>query len=189
MRLSNTPLARLALAAALLLTPPAVLADPLVAVEQASTELEEGVWLLDADLHLVPSETMRQAVDNGARLELRLTIEVYQEHGWWPDSAVAQLTQRYTLRYHPLTRRVVTTAHNSGIRRSYADLEDALRALGRLQRLPVLDQALLADRDRCYGRLRVQLGVASVPLLLQPVHWFTDHWRIESPWYRWPIGI
>jgi len=177
------------LATALFLAPPAALADPLVGVVEAATELEEGVWLLDADLRLVPSETMRQAVDNGARLELRLTIEVYREHAWWPDSTLAQLTQRYSLRYHPLTRRVVTTAHNSGLRRSYADLEDALRALGRLQRLPILDHTLLAGCDHCYGRLRAELGVASVPLLLQPVHWFTDHWRIESPWYRWPIGI
>lgn len=187
MRLSNT-LGRLALAATLLLAPLTVTAEPRAAVDRAEAGLEEGVWLLEADLRLAPSKTMREAVDNGARLELQLDIEVYREYDWWPDERVARLTQRYTLRYHPLTRRVVSVAANSGTRESHGDLDDALRGLGRVRQLPVLDDALIADCDRCYGRVRAQLGVASVPLLLHPVHWFTDHWRTESPWFHWPIG-
>ncbi|MFP4130621.1 MAG: DUF4390 domain-containing protein [Thiohalospira sp.] len=176
------------LAAALCLTPLAAPGEPVATVERAESELEEGVWLLDADLRLVPSPTMREAVDNGARLELKATIEVYREQDWWPDESVAHLTQRYSLRYHPLTRRVVTTAHNSGDRRSYADLGNALRALGQLQPIPILDHALVDDCRRCYGRIRIELGVASVPLLHHPVHWFTNDWSLESPWFRWRIG-
>ena len=187
MRLSNT-LPRLALAATLLLAPLVATAEPLAAVEWADTELEEGIWLLNADLRLTPSATMREALDNGARLELVLASEVYREHEWWPDERVARLVQRYTLRYHPLSRRVVSIAVNSGARRNHADLDDALHRLGRLRRLPLLDHTLIDDGGQYHGRVRARIGVASVPLHLHPFHWFTDHWRTESPWFHWPIG-
>ena len=43
-------------------------------------------------------------------------IEILQRKNWLPDTTVASLSQRYQLKYHPLTEQFLVTNLNSGER-------------------------------------------------------------------------
>ena len=84
-----------------------LLAQPLQAEEfsisDIHTRLQENVYLLDARIEYEFSEDALTALENGVPLTFRLSIEIQRKREWWLDATVANLEQRYRLRYHPLS--------------------------------------------------------------------------------------
>jgi hypothetical protein len=63
----------------------------------------------------------------------------------------------------------------------------ALNYLGRVDRLPLIDAALL-EPDRDYElRLRAVLDVERFPGPLRLLAFWRRDWSLASDWYRWPL--
>lgn len=159
-----------------------------IETEQARFQLEGGIWVLDADLHLDLTPALTEALESGVALRVEHSIRILSRRSWWrPDSEVARLTLNLDLTYHALTQRYLLYNHNSGHRASYANLHAALGALQRLRDLPVIDAALLPAGQDHYGELRSQVAVDTLPLVLRPMDWFTNRWQLSSNWTAWPL--
>ena len=66
--------------------------------------------------------------------------------------------------------------------RSFSDLEAALSALGHVDGLPALDQALLAPGRHYVARVRIGLDEAALPVPLRVKSFFKRAWQAQSPW-------
>lgn len=154
---------------------------------RASTELDEGVWYLDADIAWSPADDAREALDSGLTLDARLTIELTRRRGLLWDPEVAQLEQHYELRYHALTQRFIVRNRNSGEQSTFGSLESALRALGDVRRLPVIDDSLLDDDARYEVALRAELDMQKLGGPLALIGFLWNDWRVASEWERWPL--
>jgi hypothetical protein len=76
---------------------------------------------------------------------------------------------------------------NSGDQASYGSFLLALNSLGTIERLPLIDAAVL-DPDRDYElRLRAVLDVEQFPGPLRLLAFWRRDWSIASDWYRWPL--
>jgi hypothetical protein len=118
-------------------------------VRSASTELINGVHMLDA------------------RLQLVLSSE--------------------ELEYRPISQRYIVRNLNSGDQDSFATLYSALNTLGRIQRLPVIDESLLIP-DRAYRvRLRALLATEQYSAPLRLLFFWRDEWQLKSEWYEWKL--
>jgi hypothetical protein len=125
-------------------------------VRSASTELINGVHMLDA------------------RLQLVLSSE-------------AELAFRFELEYRPISQRYIVRNLNSGDQDSFATLYSALNTLGRIQRLPVIDESLLIP-DRAYRvRLRALLATEQYSAPLRLLFFWRDEWQLKSEWYEWKL--
>ncbi|HZW59819.1 MAG TPA: DUF4390 domain-containing protein, partial [Woeseiaceae bacterium] len=123
-------------------------------VRSANTRLVNGVQVLDARLQLVLSDEALDALNSGVPLTIELNIEVIRVRRFLPDALDAELTLRYELEYRPLSQRYIVRNLNSSDQESFATLYSALNNLGRIQDLPVVDDAILeADSDY---RMRLQ---------------------------------
>ncbi|MEJ2478908.1 MAG: DUF4390 domain-containing protein [Acidihalobacter sp.] len=143
------------------------------------------VYYLDAKAHAQLDDKLRNALDNGVSLLLIYEVRVFQPGAWWWfDNTVATLSQRYRLRYHPLSRRYLVDNLNTGVSLSYARLSDALDMIDRLQGFPVLDQSLLPKNQAVVADVRLRVDTADFPLPLRVRAYFNDAWRPASPWYR-----
>ncbi|WP_455384456.1 DUF4390 domain-containing protein [Acidihalobacter prosperus] len=143
------------------------------------------VYYLDAKAHAQLDDKLRNALDNGVSLLLIYDIRVFQPGAWWWfDNTVATLSQRYRLRYHPLSRRYLVDNLNTGVSLSYARLNDALGMIDRLQGFPVLDQSLLPKNGGVVADVRLRVDTADFPLPLRVRAYFNDAWRPASTWYR-----
>lgn len=156
-------------------------------VRSASTTLVEGVHLLDARLQLVLSDEALDALNSGVPLTIELNLEVIRVRRWLPDAGVAELTLRFELEYRPLSQRYLVRSLNSGDQDSFATLYSALNNLGRIQGVPVIDEALLDDDSEYRLRLQALLSTRQYPAPLRMLFFWRDQWQLRSEWYEWRL--
>ena len=172
----------------LLATSLAYAADGRFEVRSASARLVNGVYFIDARIDYELSDKALEALDSGVALTMQMQIEVIRKRAFLPDALVAELRQDSTLTYEPLTQRYVVRNLNSGQQTSYATLFSALSSLGRVNGLPVIDEALLNRNASHRMRLRVVLDQDTLPGPLRLIAFWGQGFRLVSDWYTWTLG-
>ncbi|MCH8159493.1 MAG: DUF4390 domain-containing protein [Proteobacteria bacterium] len=156
-------------------------------VRSASTRPINGVHTLDARLQLVLSSEALAALASGVTLSIELQMQVIRVRRFLIDDVEAELAIRYQLEYRPLSQRYIVRNLNSGNQDSFATLYSALNNLGRIQGLPVIDDALLSP-DRPYRlRLRAMLNTQEYPLILRMLFFWRGQWQLQSEWFEWSL--
>ena len=156
-------------------------------VRSAMAELREGVYFLNAVIAYRLSTEASDALHSGVPLGIRLDVEIVHPRRWWFDNENAALLQSYQLEYHALSERYIVLNVNSGDQLSFGSLFAALEALGRVDRLPLIDTAVLDDGRGYYVRLRAVLDEEQFPGPLRLLAFWRRDWSIASEWYRWPL--
>jgi len=154
-------------------------------VRSASTTLVNGVQELDARLQLILSEDALNALGSGVPLTIELNVEVIRVRRFMLDAVDAELSLRYELEYRPLSQRYIVRNINSGDQDSFATLFSALNNLGRIQRLPIIDDSLLLPGSRYRIRLRALLSTRQYSAPLRLLFFWRDEWQLKSDWYEW----
>lgn len=154
-------------------------------VRSASTRQVGGVHTLDARLQLVLSSEALEALSSGVPLTIELQLEVIRMRRFVWDDAEAELALRYELQYRPLSQRYLVRNLNSGDQDSFATLYSALNNLGRVQGLPVIDDALLEYGKNYRVRLRAMLNTQQYSAPLRLLLFWRDEWQLQSEWFEW----
>ena len=174
--------------------------DPYVQVEatdgrflivQANTEVNADLLLLDAEVVYGLTPGAVEALNNGVPLLFETQIELDRSRRFLPDPNIVKLIQRSQLTYHALTQRFIVRSFNSSKQTSHVTLSDALKQLGQLQDLPIIDISLLDPNATYSMRMRSVLDTRSyaAPLRMLAALFQVDDWRIESPWERWLVTL
>ena len=156
-------------------------------VRSATTAVYGGVQTLDARLQLVLSSEALAALESGVTLTIELQMQVIRERRWLVDDVEAELAVRHELEYRPLSERYIVKNLNSGEQDSFATLYSALNSLGRVQGLPVIDDALLAPNRDYRLRLRAMLNTQQYPATLRLLFFWRGQWQLQSEWFEWSL--
>ena len=156
-------------------------------VRSASTELSGGVHMLDARLQLVLSSEALNALNSGVPLTIELQMQVIRSRRFYLDAVDAELAFRFELEYRPISQRYIVRNLNSGDQDSFATLYSALNNLGRVQRLPVIDESLLVPGRDYRVRLRALLATEQYSAPLRLLFFWRDEWQLKSDWYEWKL--
>lgn len=175
-------LAPVLVAAVLALAAPAASARPAFRVDSFATHLKRGVYYLDANLSLRLNRRAHDALSNGVALTFVVTIRIVHRRRFLWNAVVAHLTQRYRLRYHPLTERYRVENLNSGAAQGYDSLAQALAAVSTIHELPLVDASLLDARTRYFVAMRVVLDTKDLPGPLKLIAAVVPGWQLSSAW-------
>ncbi|MBT8093336.1 MAG: DUF4390 domain-containing protein [Gammaproteobacteria bacterium] len=156
-------------------------------VRSASTEVIDGVHSLDARLQLILSSEALAALDNGVTLTIELQLQVIRTRRFYLDDVEAELAVRYELEYSPVSQRYIVRNLNVGDQDSFATLYSALNSLGRVQGLPVIDDAVLSANRDYRVRLRAMLNTERYPAALRVLFFWRGQWQLQSEWYEWSL--
>ncbi|MEW6354140.1 MAG: DUF4390 domain-containing protein [Pseudomonadota bacterium] len=171
--------------------PPATVTEPRepenFVVRHAETTLVNGVYLLDAEIDYRFNPDVLEALENGVPLILELQIEIIHPREWLWDEEFTTLQQRYRFQYHALTQQYLVKNLNSGIQYNYPARDAAIRALGTVSGLPILDKRLLEPEEPYTARLRARLDVESLPTPLRLLAYVSPQWQLVSDWYEWSL--
>jgi hypothetical protein len=154
-------------------------------VRSAATRQVGGVHTLDARLQLVLSSEALDALSSGVPLVIELQLQLIRDRRFWWDDSEANLAVRFELEYRPLSQRYIVRNTNSGDQDSFATLYSALNNLGRVQGLPVIDDALLEPGDDYRIRVRAMLQTQQYPAPLRLLFFWRSEWQLQSEWYEW----
>jgi hypothetical protein len=154
-------------------------------VRTAESELVDGVHILDARMQLILSSEAQRALSSGFTLTIELQVELIRVRRWYIDDLEAELAIRYELEYRPLTQRYIVRNLNSGNQDSFATLYSALNNLGRVQGLPLIDDAVL-EADSTYRiRVRALLQTRQYSAPIRMLFFWRGRWQLESEWSEW----
>jgi len=156
-------------------------------VRSAATAMVAGVHELEARLQLILSAEALDALERGLPLTIELNLEMIRVRGLWVDDLEAELTVTYELEYRPLSQRYIVRNLNSGDQNSFSTLYSALNNLGRIQGLPVIDDALLQPGSAYRMRLRALLSTRQYPAPLRILFFWRSQWQLQSDWYEWTL--
>jgi len=158
-----------------------------IEVVEASVELQNGILLLDAAIRYPLHEELLEALHSGITLPFKVIAVVYIPHNYWPDTEVAFLKQRYTLNYHALSRQYLVTNQNTTVSESFRSLEQALRQLGHIKALPIIDHELLAQQTKYHLRIRASINTALLSIPLRLTSYVYGPWNNSSEWWDIPL--
>lgn len=156
-------------------------------VRSATAAVTGGVLELDARLQLLLSNEANDALTSGVPLTIELQLDVIRMRRFLPDDGTAELRVQYQLEYQPLSQRYIVRNLNSGEQESFATLYSALNNLGRVQALPIIDEALLDAGANYRFRLRALLSTQQYPAPLRLLFFWRDQWQLASDWYEWQL--
>ena len=156
-------------------------------VRSASTELLGGVHMLDARLQLFLSSEALHALNSGVPLTIELQIQLIRSRRFYLDSRDAELAVRFELEYRPLSQRYIVRNLNSGDQDSFATLYSALNNLGRIQRLPIIDESLLIPNKEYRARIRALLATEQYSAPLRLLFFWRGQWQLKSEWFEWML--
>lgn len=142
-----------------------------------------GIYRLDAKVNYVLSRPVREALSNGVTLEFELEINILQKRDWLPTTKVADLDQRYQLSYHALSQQFVVENVNAGVHETFPELEEALRYMGEVIDLPLIDASLLNPGRDHVCELRARLDLDRLPLPLMIRAYASPVWWLKTDWY------
>lgn len=156
-------------------------------IEEASTRLEDGVYLLDAEIEYRLSDTALDALDNGVPLTIEVHVQVRRDNAWIWQSDAAEYRLRYVIRYHALSGLYEVTGPLSEAPRNFVSREAALGALGEIDGFPLIERSEL-DEDRAYRiALQAELDIEALPLPLRPVAYLSRAWKLSSESTTWRL--
>lgn len=154
-----------------------------LSIRFAETNLENKVYQLDATLNYELTETTIEALQNGVILTFVLTIDVEKERWYMWDSSVANLKQRYQLKYYALSEQYAIKNVNTGIQEIFPTLDAALTKMGNLTDFPLLDAHLIDTEGVYLVYLYAYLDIEALPAPLRPVAYFSSDWHLSSNKY------
>jgi len=154
-------------------------------VRSASTEIVDGVYTLDARTQLVLSSEALAALESGVTLTIELQLQVIRARRFMIDDVEAELAIGFELEFSPVSQRYVVQSLNSGEQDSFATLYSALNSLGRVQGLPIIDEAVLSPDSTYRVRLRAMLNTERYPAALRVLFFWRGQWQLQSEWFEW----
>jgi hypothetical protein len=179
----------LALAGTLLLSLPFQAVDAAdFDVRTANIRLADGGWTLTARIDYQLTEKALEALDNGVTLTFRVEASISRVRRWWLDPEVIAVKRDWELSYDPLTKRYRVRYPDDREPTSHGTLFGALNAAGRVQSLPVADEAELPSDQTYDVAVRAVLDQQTLPGPLQLLAFWDGGFSLESDWYEWTTG-
>jgi hypothetical protein len=175
----------LALLLPLMAAAPSHAADDIV-VQSASAVLHDGMLEFSIRAGFPADEQTTTALMGGATVDLDLEVTVDLKHDFWLDERLVHDSFSRELTWNAPSQRFVLRDVDSGHQRTFATLEKALDAAGRLDgwQVPVTEQL---DPEETYEvGVRARLRRGRMPTLLRSLTFWTRYWS-RSEWDRWEL--
>ena len=160
------------------------------AIQVSTAETKHGgtAWFLNAWMNITLSQKAREALENGVPLVFDFQIQTLEKHTWLWDRVIEEHREVRKIRYHPLSRAYIVKNANTGDLRGFRRLSEAMRSVGLLLDVKVLDYSAMDDTAHYAVRLRGGLDIESLPTPIRLLAYVSSAWNIKSDWYQWPLA-
>lgn len=145
--------------------------------------LGDDGYVLTAEFTVDLGAQLEEAVTRGVTLNFNLEFTLSRRRWYWADEHIAGHTLSYRLAYNALTRQYRLSL--AGLHRNFASLDEALRALGRVADLPIVDKGALKNGETYTAAVRLALDKSQLPKPFQVDAIANREWQVDARVLRW----
>ncbi|HUX91657.1 MAG TPA: DUF4390 domain-containing protein [Gallionellaceae bacterium] len=167
-----------------------------IAVRKAEIRMTDEGYQLAANFDIRLSILIEQALTHGITLNFTSEFTLTRSRWYWLDEVAAQTEQTTKLSYSALTRQY--RIKRGTLFQNFANLDDALRALGNQSSEPIPAEllnknsgyiaSLLKSNANFTAFARMKLDVTQLPKPLQVNALTSDEWKLDSEGYSWMLA-
>jgi hypothetical protein len=156
-----------------------------IGVKDATVELTEDGWQLNADFDIQFNPRLEEAVNRGVALYFVVDFELARPRWYWFDEKPVQLSQTYKISYTPLLRQYRLSV--GSVYQNFTRFDEVTRVLSRLRGWHVSDKGALKKDVIYQAGIRMRLDTTQLPKPFQLNAIASRDWKLESDWHRWMI--
>jgi len=156
-----------------------------IEVRRAVVVPAEDSYVLDADIEIVLSAPLEEALNKGIPLYFLLEFEMVRSRWYWFNDKAVALQQQYRLSYNALTRQYRVGV--GAFYQNFPTLAEALQSLSRVRRREELDPGALGKGLTYTSGLRLRLDTSQLPRPFNLNALGSREWSLGSDWYRWTV--
>lgn len=151
--------------------------------QSASLVPDDSGIAVTAEFSIQLGPRLEEAVERGIPLQFRFEFALTRKRWYWADEHVAGRVIDYRLGYQALTRQYRLSLGN--LHHNFDTLDDALRALGRITRLHVVERSALVTGEPYRAAVRLSLDHEQLPKPLQVDALADRDWRVSAKTLKW----
>ena len=166
---------------------PAASAERGISVNDLSSNVLDKIIRVDCDIQYGLDDSVKEALRNGIEMSFLLEIELRQQHHYWLDPLVNNLSREFRVKYHALSKQYVMIEMGSHKERSFPDLYSAFYYQRKIHNAELASIDSLDVEQEYYFRVRARLLSEKLPLPLRIKSYVSSNWRPSSGWTVWPM--
>jgi hypothetical protein len=154
-------------------------------VRSASFTAADDHYVLDADIDVVLSAPLEDALNKGIPLYFTLEFELVRPRWYWFNDRAMAREQQYRLSYSALTRQ-----YRIGIGAFYQNfptLREALQVMSKVRRREEPEPGSISKGTVYTAGLRLRLDTSQLPKPFNLNALGSREWSLGSEWYRWSV--
>lgn len=167
--------------------PLALFADGVEFRRIALTLSDDGRILLDADISYQLNATISEALENGVPLTFETHVQMRRAKAWIWESDVVEHRLRTVLLYRPLSGLYELRNLKGDEHLSFATRDAALRTLGKIVGMPVVERSSLNLDEDYLVQIDVKLDIEALPLPMRPMAYLNRDWWFSSEAWEWRL--
>lgn len=156
-------------------------------IKQVNLSMEQGVYLLSAEVNYHFSKKAMNALQNGVPLYWIVQIQVQQQRDLLWNKTLTEKAVRYRLQYLALLNMYRLKNDTSGEVYNFYSLASALDKMSTLQQIPLIDTKFITPKEHYTVAIRLLFNRSALPLPLQPIAYLSPQWYLSSVWYNYPL--
>lgn len=154
-------------------------------VRRATVATADDHYLLEADIDIVLSAPLEDALHKGIPLYFLLEFEMVRSRWYWFNDKAVSRQQQYRLQFNALTRQYRIGV--GGFYQNFPTLAEALQVMTRVRRREDLEPGTLSKGTSYTAGLRLRLDTSQLPKPFNLNALGSREWNIGSDWARWTV--
>jgi len=151
------------------------------------TLAEDDHIMLDAQLRYRLNDATTEALESGVPLTFETRVEMDVADARFGAGEIVEKRLRSVLRYRPLSALYEVQAAGMKDKQVFATRASALRFMGKIRDLALVERSRLDAAREYVVRLTAQLEIAALPLPMRLQAWFSPDWRIAAEPWEWRL--
>jgi len=156
-----------------------------IEVRRATVTVADDHYLLEADIDIVLSAPLEDALHKGIALYFLLEFEMVRSRWYWFNDKAVSRQQQYRLQFNALTRQYRIGV--GGFYQNFPTLNEALQVLSKVRRREDIEPGTLSKGTTYTAGLRLRLDTSQLPKPFNLNALGSREWNLGSEWVRWTV--
>jgi hypothetical protein len=154
-------------------------------VRRAAVTTAEDYCLVDADIDIILSAPLEDALHKGIALYFLLEFEMVRSRWYWFNEKAVSRQQQYRLQFNALTRQYRIGV--GGFYQNFSTLAEALQVMSKVRRREDIEPGTLSKGTSYMAALRLRLDTSQLPKPFNLNALGSREWNLGSDWARWTV--
>lgn len=141
---------------------------------------ENDLIYIEPKLNFSTSSQIKEAIDNGIRVQFIIKAQLYQPRAWWFDEVIENTKMTLEVSYFTLGKLYIVKNKTTADQLGFNEYEQVWE---NFEKLMIFNYDKESIKNKSF-KLRIMLDKGALPTAMQLPVFFDSNWDVNTPWYQ-----